>query len=301
MDRLIQDRAGRTALLVMALALLAFYGRATADDALPMWQVDGESNRVYLLGSVHLLREGDYPLPTGLDAAYADAESLVMELDMDDLNPLEVQALVAEIGSAGEGKSLADLMGATYGDAKDQADALGIPLELMGGFEPWLAAISIEQLMLQRLGFDPAYGIEAHFTGRAVADGKEVLGLEEPAEQLGLLDALSADAQKQLLLQTLEEAGDIETLMDSIIGAWRTGDFAFLEANMLAPMREYPELYEVIVAERNRDWVGQIEDLLDDDDDYLIVVGALHLVGEDGVPALLEAAGYEPRQSGAAD
>ena len=84
--------------------------------------------------------------------------------------------------------------------------------------------------------------------------------------------------------------------MDSMIDAWRTGDIAFLEENLLSDMQDYPELNDIIVVQRNIDWTNQIEALLDDNDDYLIVVGTLHLVGDEGVPDLLRSRGHEVRQ-----
>lgn len=287
----------KPALALFAVVMTLVGSTARADHPLPIWEVQGERNSVYLLGSVHLLREEDYPLPDGVYDAYGDAEALYMELDMDDLDPASVQQLVAEIGMAGDGASLGSLMGAEmYSQAEARAAALNIPLQLLAAMEPWLAAITVEQLMLQRIGFNPAFGIEAHLAGRASEDGKEILGLESVEDQLGLLDSLSIEAQRLLLLQTLDEASELATMMDGLIAAWRNGDVDYLETNILEQMQGYPELYDAIVVKRNRDWTGQIEALLDDDDDYLIVVGALHLIGEDGVPAMLDAAGFPSEQ-----
>ena len=293
------------ALLPAVLACLAVCASAAsigAEQRLPVWKVSGESNDVYLLGSVHLLREQDYPLPAGIDEAYADAEVLIMEIDMDDFDPAAAQALVSELGTIANGGSLAQLMGESlYEQARADAAALNIPLDALAVLEPWLAAITIEQLMLQRIGFNPDFGVEAHFVGRAAEDGKEILGLEELSEQLGFLDGLSIEAQRLLLLQTLDEASDLESMMGEMIAAWRRGDVRYLEENMLADMQQYPELYDAIVVSRNRNWTNQIADLLDDPQDYLIIVGALHLIGEDGVPAALDARGYETMQLSGAD
>lgn len=291
-------RARRSAVAaVVTLLALSSLQVAIADHPLPLWQIDGDNNRIYLLGSVHLLREQDYPLPSVLYAAYDDAEALIMELDMDDLDPVQMQTLVAELGSLPAGGSLADVIGQdTYAEAETLAAKIDIPLPMLASVEPWLAAITIEQLMLQRIGFNPEFGIEAHMVGKAAADRKEILGLEELEEQLGFLDGLSLPAQRSLLLQTLSEAGEIEPMMDGLIGAWRNGDTAYLEENMLEEMQAYPELYSAIVVERNRRWVDDILSRLDDGQDYLIIVGALHLVGEDSVPALLAMRGHEARQ-----
>ena len=280
--------------LVLAMLILAAGGAAAESHPLSMWQLNGAANRIYLLGSVHLLREQDYPLPSTIYTAYQDADTLIMELDMDDLDPAVTQALVSELGLIEDGRTLRGVLGEDlYAQAEEIADEINIPLPIFAQSEPWLAAITVEQLMLTRVGFDPNLGIETHLMGKAASDGKEILGLEEFAQQLGYLDALSIDAQRSLLMQTLSEAGEIEPMMDGLIDAWRRGDMSFLESEVLADMQDQPELYEALVVARNRDWTNQIEALLDDKQNYLIVVGALHLVGEDSVPSMLRRNGKE--------
>lgn len=284
--------------ILFSTLLLASASFATADEhPLTLWQLEGEHNRIYLLGSVHLLREQDYPVPSAIDDAYRDAETLLMELDMDDLDEAAVQRTVVELGMIKGDQTLADILGNdAYAEASELAEGLGVPLMALNTTEPWLAAISIETMMLSQIGFDPDFGIEAYLAGKAGQDSKEILGLEEMAEQLGYLDGLSLSAQRALLLETLREAGTLESMMDTLITAWRHGDVEFLEASTLADMQNYPELYDALVVRRNRNWVGQIVELLDDQQDYLIVVGALHLVGEDSVVSLLRERGNDVTQ-----
>jgi uncharacterized protein len=281
----------RTALLLL-LPLLA----AGAEHPVSMWLAEGERNRVYILGSIHLLRQQDHPLPTVIDAAYEDAETLVMELDMDDIDPLALQAQTNRIGLLKDGRTLRQALGEErYAEAASAATALEIPLDMLQNTEPWFAAITVEQLVLLRIGFNPMLGVEMHLATRAGRDGKPITGLESVDEQLRLLDGLSMEAQGDLLLQTLE-GGDAEEEMGRLIGAWRRGDIDFLETFMLEGIRENDELYETIVARRNRAWADDVVALLDDEEDYLLVVGALHLVGEDGLPALLQKRGVATRQ-----
>ena len=97
-------------------------------------------------------------------------------------------------------------------------------------------------------------------------------------------------------LQTLAEGANLSDIMDQLVTAWRTGDIAYMEETLLAEIADYPELYEAIVADRNRNWVNTIDKLLRDEEDYLVIVGALHLIGKDGMPQLLEARGYKVSQ-----
>ena len=282
------------------LALLfAGYPALAAENGHPilMWQIDGASNRIYLLGSIHLLRKKDHPIPSAIYDAYADAEVLVMELDMDDVDPVEEQALVNELGLIQDGRALRDLMGAElYAQAESLANGLQIPLTLLDKSEPWYAAITVEMMMLMRVGFSPMHGIDLHLSEFAKRDDKEILGLETTRQQLEFLDSLSPGAQRNMLMQTLTESMDLANVMDELVDAWRYGDVEFLENNLLADMRDSDELHQTIVVNRNINWVGQIQELLDDQEDYLIVVGALHLIGEEGVPHLLSQRGHDVKQ-----
>ena len=273
---------------------------ALADSAghpVTMWMAEGTSNRVYLLGSVHLLRAQDHPLPRIIDDVYDEAETLYMELDMDDLDPLLMQSTINRLGMLDEGTSLQDVMGVElYAEAKARAAELELPLDMLERTEPWLAAITVEQLALARIGFNPSYGVEMHLLKKASSDGKEILGFESVEQQLAYLDGLSLDAQRDLLMQTLAESAAIQDLMDDLILAWRSGDIDYLERTLLEDVSGYPELYDTIVASRNRLWVDTIDALLEQREDYLVVVGALHLVGDDGVPHLLEQRGVRITQ-----
>jgi uncharacterized protein YbaP (TraB family) len=285
---------------VTAILVLIFGSPALAADGshpLSMWQINGQANRIYLLGSIHLLRQEDHPLPAAIYSAYDDADKIIMELDMDDIDPVASQTLTNELGLIQDGRTLVDLMGAdSYAEAARLAEVAQIPLSLLDKSEPWFAAMNVEIMLLMRIGFNPAYGIETHLMELAKSDQKEILGFETIRQQLEFLDGLSADAQREMLIQALSEGASMREMMDSMIQAWRLGDLEYMEENLLADMQDYPELNRIIVIDRNVDWTNKIEDLLDDKADYLIVVGALHLIGADGVPGLLESRGHEVTQ-----
>jgi len=262
-----------------------------------MWEVKGARNSVYLLGSIHLLRAQDYPLPTVFDTAYDDAEVLIMEVDMDDLNPFTTQAAFTTYGVLHDDKTLSDLMGSElYAQALEAADAINIPLDMLSKTEPWYAAMTIEIMMLSRIGFDPTLGVEMYMMSKAQDDGKRIDGFETVEEQIQFLDGMSMQAQRDMLISTLTESAKLGEMMDELIDAWRHGDVAHLESGMLDDLAEHEELNKALVTDRNARWVERIEHLLDDDDDYLIVVGALHLIGRDGVPKQLRQIGYPVHQ-----
>ena len=279
--------------------LLALFAIPALADGHPvtMWRVDGATNSVYLLGSIHLLRKKDHPLPAVIDTAYEDAEVIVMELDMDDLDPVYTQSAFNRAGVLRDGRTLKDLMGdELYAEAVRAAEVVDIPIDLLAKSEPWLAAMTVELMALYRIGFNPMYGVEMTMTTRAAADGKPIEGLETVDEQLSFLDGLPLDVQNEMLLQALRESASLREQIDELIVAWRHGDISTLNAGLLESIAEESELHDVLIVKRNRRWVNAILEWLDDEQDYLVVVGALHLVGDEGVPALLEQRGIGMHQ-----
>lgn len=267
----------------LLLALLA-----TSAGALPLWTLSGDSNRIYILGSIHFLRAEQDRLPKRIVAAYEDADVLVMELDLDDVDPVHATATLQQLGMDPEGRNLEALLGPQgYAAAQVKARALGMDLGTLQPFEPWLAAITVTQIQLAQLGFSADAGVEQQLLRLARRDRKEVRGLETLEHQLAALDGLSPAAQRDFLLETLGDAATVEERIDDIVAAWKAGDLAAMEHELLDSVTTQPELYRRIVVERNRNWVRQIEQLKHDRRNYLVVVGTLHLVGPDSVIRLL--------------
>jgi len=286
-------------LLLIAVLALATPARAEGPS---IWEYQGATGTVLMLGSVHVLRQQDYPLPASVEAAYAAADTLVMEIDTSSLDPLSAQMLITGMGSLEPGRSMSSVMGQRDFDrASRLASEMGFDLALMQQFEPWFAALTIMNLQMMRMGFNPQIGLESHLSGQATRDGKPIVGLETMEFQLQLFDAMPERVQSDLLLQTLEEAGTMEKEMDAMIAAWRTGDSAALARIMGKNFAEYPDVYEALVTRRNRDWAGQVVEMAQRPGTHLVVVGALHLVGKDSLIRMLEQKGRRVNRWRAAD
>ena len=281
---------------ILLLGLAAVAAPVRAEEP-AIWSLEGRGGDVLLLGSVHLLRQEDYPLPANVMAAYASADRLVMELDENDLDPLAVQMLLLETGRLPAGRTLADVMeAADYRRAQKHAQELGFPLELIETLKPWLAAITIMNLQSMGMGFRPELGLEQHLAGLARRDGKPVEGLETVEFQLALFDGLPESTQAKLLLQTLAEAALMEEQLTMLIDAWRRGDSAALDRELTRSFADYPEVYRRLVTDRNRTWSRHLARLADERGTTLVVVGALHLVGENSVVEMLEGRGRKIRR-----
>lgn len=286
-------RCARKLLALTALAVAALCS-AVAAASPPAWRVaTGADAEMWLLGSVHLLREQDHPLPPIIDTLYNGAEVVVFELDLDDLDPAATQTEFLSAAMLADGSTLAEhLSPAVYERAQAATARLGFELRLLERFQPWFAAITLLEIGLQRQGIRAENGVEHYLLGKAVRDGKSVLGLETVAEQLAVFAELSADEQQGLLEQSLDELDAPTGTVDELIDAWRDGRFDVLTEELGAEFERFPELYAALVVERNQKWIDVLEAHLTAPEPRLVVVGALHLVGEHSVIDLLRERGW---------
>ncbi len=289
--------------LLGVIAVIAFFQIVTTGEVKesfarsPVWKVQKEANRVYLLGSVHLLKKEDYPLPEPLEKAFADSQKLVEEVNLDELEDPATQQMILAKGLNKDNKTLRQLLSSdTYEFARKQVEAMGLDLKEFERFKPWMLDLTLTALALERLGFEPKYGIDQYFFDKAKRERKEVLSLETVEYQLDRFDGMSPKMQETILLQSLKEIDTVGKDFAEIIRAWRGGDTKVLESTLLENFREFPEVYSQLVVERNTNWMPRIESFLQQKENYLVVVGAGHLLGKDGLLALLKAKGYGVEQ-----
>jgi hypothetical protein len=276
--------------LLLALGLL---GSLSAHAASPVWAVRGAHNTVYLAGSIHMLPADDAALPPGFARSYADSARLVMELDLGKFDPLEAMTWMMDHGALPAGTNLRGVLGEQrYGRVSAAATGLGLPMAALDSLAPWVVGIEITDAAYEHEGFDPEQGVEEQLLRRAQADHKPTAGLETLSEELGSLASLSSADQIRMLDQTVDELKDIKSEMREITGAWRQGSSTRLASLLSSEYSAFPTLYKPLVTDRNRRWLPQIEQLLKSNENALVVVGALHLVGEGGLLELLRSKGY---------
>ncbi|MFS8063232.1 MAG: TraB/GumN family protein [Luteimonas sp.] len=269
-----------------------------------LWKVSDADNSLYLLGSFHLLKPADYPLSKDVDAAFADAESVVFEMSPEEMASPTLAMQMGQAALRTDGTQLdSELPPATAASlhawlTANAADvqASGVPAQLLQNFEPWFVGLTISIIEMTREGLDPKLGLDQHFAAAAKAAGKPTAGLETGAQQIAFLDGMGKDEQLQFLAESLDESGKGKSELQQLHSAWRAGDAATLWNGMATDMkRQYPQLYRHINVERNDAWVPKLEQRLRDPgkDDTLVVVGALHLLGSDGVVDKLRRKGYK--------
>lgn len=273
---------------------------AAARPAAPvplLWKVTGAGDaRVYLLGSFHLLRADDYPLSTETDKAFDAAKRVVFELSAEDLESPDLAQKMVQAAVRTDGSELRrDLGDATWVKLQEYASKNALPLAQLQGMKPWFVGLSISIAQMQQMGLDPALGLDKHFMQRATKAGKPVLGLESIDTQIAVLSGMSVTEQRQMVEEALEQSDKGDAEIRALHDAWRRGDDALMWNRMAVDMkREYPQLYQRINSDRNNAWLPKLEPYLQaGQGGTLVVVGALHLLGSDGVVEKLRAKGYK--------
>jgi hypothetical protein len=262
-----------------------------------LWTVETPSNKIYLLGSLHLLKQDAYPLAAAIEKAYADSRVIIFETDIAALQTPEAQAKLLELGVyPADQNLLGDLDENTRQQLEKKMSEIGLPIEQFSRFKPWFVALTLTTLELQRLGFNPNYGIDMYFFNKAKADGKEI-GFLEPAEfQINLLGNMAEADQSDFLNQTLKDLEVVNELAGDLVVSWKNGDADKLHELLSKSFDSYPHLHNRLLIQRNKNWVKQIEGALRKNKNLLFVVGAGHLVGPESVVDLLKKKGYQVNQ-----
>ncbi|MFM5557685.1 TraB/GumN family protein [Aeromonas rivipollensis] len=280
-------RFHRTLLSLLLWLLLPL--NAYADPA--FYRISKGNEQHWLLGSIHAGKPSLYPLPDPVERAWQQSRALVMEVDMTHISQAQWQEMGA-ITRLVDGKTLKDhLPMDLYRRTLTAAGQNGLTEAMLAPLRPWFAAITLTQAALERTGYRGEFGVDQHFAKRANDGGKPIVGLETLLEQLGYLASVG-DNQTLMLESTLDELPELEKGFAEVMAAWQNGDQATL-INLLkeemAPPKLQAWLEQTLLAERNRNWVKKWPGL---PNESFIVVGALHLYGEQGLLALLEQQGW---------
>jgi uncharacterized protein YbaP (TraB family) len=262
-----------------------------------LWTVDTQSNKIYLLGSLHLLKQNTYPLAAAIEKAYADSRVVVFETDIAALQEPGVQAKMLELGIYPADQNLLENLDEnTRQMLEKKMSVIGLPLAQFSRFKPWFVALTLTTLELQRLGYNPEYGIDVYFFNRAKTDGKEI-GFLEPAEfQINLLGKMAEQDQNDFLSQTLKDLEVVNELAGELVRSWKDGDADRLHELLSKSFEDYPHLHDRLLIQRNKNWIQEIEGAMRLDKNVLFVVGAGHLVGSESVVDLLKKKGYQVKQ-----
>lgn len=280
-----------TYLIIVLTLLPSALSRA---ESAPVWKVTTPNTHIFIGGTVHLLAKDDYPLPSAFETAYQQSQVLVFETDIQQSkSPQFQQALLAKTMYT-DGTVIGDKLAPNTQAALTQFLASrGLPLNRVERFKPGMLSIMLTVMELQRMGLANA-GVDEFYSKKASQDNKPQLFLESIDEQLGFLEQMGKGQEDTFILHTLKDINQLPTMMTQLKSAWRGGDNqALIDVALIPWKNEFPDVYQSLLVKRNNAWMPRIEQMLTTAEVEYVLVGALHLVGDDGILTQLRAQGYQ--------
>lgn len=262
-----------------------------------LWRVDTGGNVIYLLGSIHVLKEDAYPLAQVIEDAYNECQQILFETNLDGLNDSEVMLKMLTMAIYPENESIEqNISSETYNALIGKLKGLSLSIGEFKQFKPWFVAMTLDIMEMRRLGFDLEYGMDQYFFNKAEVDDKEMSFLESVDFQINLFNEFDNNKQESYLRQTLDELELTEKIASDMINAWKTGDTKTIKSFVDQEFKDYPELYKILVLDRNEQWISKIEALKGSGKTALVIVGSAHLIGKGGIIELLREKGHAIEQ-----
>ena len=266
-----------------------------------VWQLGDGQQASYLMGSIHVARPDIYPLPTAVENAFSACDDLIVEANPEAMSEAEMQGMLLLRSMDRSGIPLAEkIPSETLHALRRLVERHSLEMGMLERLKPWYISQIISLLELKRLGVDPRRGIDLHFIKKA-SDTKPVLELEGVRRQLEFFDSLTESEQGLMLQYTLRDLEHLEEAFGEIISAWKSGDPDRLDDLLVAWMKDSKGLeavFEKLFTERNRQMKLKMDQYLQDGNRHFIIVGAGHLVGQDGLLHLFAKDGVMVRQIG---
>ncbi|MDB9743930.1 TraB/GumN family protein [Fibrobacterales bacterium] len=278
-------------LLLIPSFLLSFSYAAS-----PLWKVSDGISTLYIGGTVHLLGTNDYPLPDAFSIAYKNSQKLVFETDLTQMENPATQALMMQKMMLPPGQTLKTVLTpSTYQKLHDYMTLKGIPIEMMHGFKPAMISVTLSMMEIQKMG-QGGTGVDKFYQLQAIQDKKNGQ-LEKVEEQIEFIASMGKGQEDEFIIYTLRDLKILPQMLTDIKKAWRVGDLKQLTEIGISPLKnEFPDIYKTLMTDRNSAWMPQILDMFKDTQTELVLVGALHLAGSDGLIAQLKSKGFSVKQ-----
>jgi uncharacterized protein len=293
------SRYSVTLLLFVSItaALRAQEAKAPASSHHSLWRIQGKKATVYLLGSVHALQDKDYPLATVIENAFTNSGVVAFETDIGELESPALAMKMLSKSQLPEGQTLENVLSPeVYKTFMKHVEESGTPAIMVEKMKPAMAAITLEVFEMMKMGLNPQNGVDKHFYPLAKSAGKAIIPLETVEYQLELVTGFSKEEGELLMKSTLKEIDNVKNEFGELVKAWREGDADKLQKLMNEAMADSPAIYKRLLTDRNHNWIPKIKEMVGGDKNAIIIVGAGHLVGKEGVVELLKKDGLKVTQ-----
>jgi len=266
-----------------------------------LYRVRHDGKTSYLFGTIHVGKQTFFPLEPAVTRALADSSALVLELDVRAAEPF--QKALAKYGNYPAGETIRDHLSANALLVLNRALArAGLKLKDVERYRPWLVANILVGQEIEKSGFNRSAGVEGYLLQAAARDKKPLRELETADYQLSLFATLSDAQQEGYLLENIAEIDNGMALKKSagLIEAWGAADASRI-AELTQELTTGDSVSAIfmdrtLLGKRNPEMADRIGAMMDSGGTPFVGIGLLHLVGANGVPALLQRRGYEVEQ-----
>lgn len=284
--------------------LFLFFVSATVyaeNDKAFFWQVKSERATVYLMGSIHFADKSFYPLRKEIEDVFTKSETLVVELDINNIDHHAYNRLLVEKGIYKDGSTIKDVISEkTWLQLEQRLEQLNLSYDDIKSYKPGILVLTLTAMQVMQMGFDPGLGIDAYFLNKATSDvsAKKIIELETLEQQINLfLNVANGDL---LLKESLHSLDESESMMGDMVRYWKAGDEKKMNKLLFEDvLTEYPAfsaIYDSLIYQRNEQMVSRIDEMLKQQGNYFVVVGTGHMIGEKGIVNALKEKGYEVKR-----
>lgn len=261
-----------------------------------VWEVEKDGAKIYIGGTIHILREQDYPLPEQFQTAFNHSEILVTELDLNEMtSPANMEKLMKVMKYDDERTLKTVLNEDVYSDLDSVCRQFGMNLLMMDKFKPSMVIMTLTFQALNKIGVK-SEGVDTYFSNKAVVDKKSFLFFETFDEQLSFIENMGKENDDEFVRYSIRDLEEQLAGFNDMIDEWKAGKSELMLAQLLKFEQDYPEIYKTLLVNRNTNWILLLESYFETPDVEFVLFGAMHLYGSSGILQQLQSRGYNIRQ-----
>jgi len=271
-----------------------------------MWEIQGGKSKAYLLGSIHTMPKDVYPLDEKIETAFSDSDVLIVEADPTTLDQTEVNNFIMTNAVYKDSINLQTVLDEElFNNISVKMQELGLTEEQLKSFKPWFVSLNLGMGALQKIDITTGQGIDLHFLEKAHEQEMTILELETAVSQLEALSSMDDETQIDYLQYSLNDLENAKKDFMKMLECWLAGDAEAMnkqtKMKLLELKDELPGIvhyYNQIFVNRDINIAKKLAGYLENEEDhtYFVIVGAFHLIGDDGLLNLLQNKGYKTIQ-----
>lgn len=261
-----------------------------------VYEIKGKNTQFYLGGSIHPLREQDYPLPQEFEIAFNNSEILILETDLNEMGKPDKAKIMLGYTMLPSDKTLKTLLTEEiYNELETACAKYSISLAQLNNLKPTMAILALSMMELRKIGVTNI-GVDKYYLNKALAVKKDLLFLEDVEYQIKLLANMSDGNENEFVKHSLKDLKDNTEMFEEMTTCWRDGTAGIMKDKIEEMKTDHPKLYQSLLVERYNNWIPHFEGYLETKEVEFVVVGALHLYGANGVLQQMKNKGYKVKQ-----